>query len=100
MIYKKCGESFTLQPGKPGFANVCPTCTESPDAHSKKAELKAADQKAVVAAERAIKRSREEAEREKRELAAMGFEVDRRFRVEIPVESKRQSISAVPWRYR
>jgi hypothetical protein len=90
MICKKCGEAFTLQPGKPGLANVCPTCTEPPEAHARKVELRAADQKAAVDAERANKRNREEAEREKRELAAMGFEVVQRFRVEIPVESKRQ----------
>jgi hypothetical protein len=24
----KCGEEFELQPGKPGFANRCPDCSE------------------------------------------------------------------------
>jgi len=24
-----CGEEFELRPGKPGFANRCPTCSES-----------------------------------------------------------------------
>ncbi len=24
-----CGEEFELRPGKPGFANRCPECTES-----------------------------------------------------------------------
>ena len=24
----KCGEEFELRPGKPGFANRCPECTE------------------------------------------------------------------------
>jgi hypothetical protein len=27
----KCGEEFELRPGKPGFANRCPACSE-PDA--------------------------------------------------------------------
>lgn len=27
----KCGEEFELRPGKPGFANRCPDCSE-PDA--------------------------------------------------------------------
>jgi DNA-directed RNA polymerase subunit M/transcription elongation factor TFIIS len=90
MICKKCGEAFTPKPGKPGFANVCPNCTESPQSHAKKIEMRAADQKALASAERANKRSREEAEREKRELAAMGFEVVQRFRVEVPVNTKRQ----------
>lgn len=24
----KCGEEFELRPGKPGFANQCPTCSK------------------------------------------------------------------------
>ena len=24
-----CGEEFELRPGKPGFANHCPSCTEA-----------------------------------------------------------------------
>jgi hypothetical protein len=24
----KCGEEFELKPGKPGFANRCPSCSE------------------------------------------------------------------------
>ena len=30
-----CGEEFELKPGKPGFANRCPDCTESEQAESK-----------------------------------------------------------------
>jgi hypothetical protein len=26
-----CGEEFELKPGKPGFANRCPECSESDD---------------------------------------------------------------------
>ncbi len=26
-----CGEEFELRPGKPGFANRCPTCSEPED---------------------------------------------------------------------
>ncbi len=26
-----CGEEFELKPGKPGFANRCPTCSEPED---------------------------------------------------------------------
>jgi hypothetical protein len=29
-----CGEEFELKPGKPGFANRCPSCSE-PDAEDK-----------------------------------------------------------------
>ena len=80
MICKQCGEAFTLRPGKPGFANVCSKCTESPEAQMKKAELMAADHKALVASERANTRNREEGEREKRDLDAMGYEVVRTIR--------------------
>ena len=39
-----CGEEFELRPGKPGFANRCPDCSE-PDADpaSAKGSLKADD---------------------------------------------------------
>ncbi len=36
---KICGEKFELKPGKPGFANVCPDCTEAEE------EKKAAESK-------------------------------------------------------
>lgn len=28
----KCGEEFELKPGKPGFANQCPECSEPEEA--------------------------------------------------------------------
>jgi hypothetical protein len=33
-----CGEEFELRPGKPGFANRCPSCSE-PDAEANKATV-------------------------------------------------------------
>jgi uncharacterized protein (DUF983 family) len=35
-----CGEEFELKPGKPGFANRCPSCSEeeAPDSGGKLAE--------------------------------------------------------------
>lgn len=30
----KCGEEFELKPGKPGFANRCPDCSEPEDDES------------------------------------------------------------------
>jgi hypothetical protein len=42
-----CGEEFELKPGKPGFANRCPSCSEpeeaqtgerSPDADERRSE--------------------------------------------------------------
>jgi hypothetical protein len=29
-----CGEEFELKPGKPGFANRCPSCSESEEEQS------------------------------------------------------------------
>lgn len=31
-----CGEEFELKPGKPGFANRCPSCSEEDSADSAK----------------------------------------------------------------
>jgi hypothetical protein len=31
-----CSEEFELKPGKPGFANRCPACSEDESADSKK----------------------------------------------------------------
>ena len=31
-----CGEEFELTPGKPGFANRCPSCSEQEDGDSGK----------------------------------------------------------------
>ena len=52
-----CGEEFELRPGKPGFANRCPTCSiedAEKDAHSAPvndlkgdAEINAARRKAI-----------------------------------------------------
>jgi|SRR5579863_3918204 hypothetical protein len=35
----KCGEEFELKPGKPGFANRCPDCSE-PESQSEEAKAK------------------------------------------------------------
>jgi hypothetical protein len=42
-----CGEEFELRPGKPGFANRCPSCSE-PDAEAStdKRHLSAEERKA------------------------------------------------------
>jgi hypothetical protein len=34
---KECGNKFDLLPNKPGFANVCPTCTENTTHSNRKA---------------------------------------------------------------
>ena len=45
-----CGEEFELRPGKPGFANRCPTCSE-PEEH---------DQESVRASEYADRHAESE----------------------------------------
>ena len=35
-----CGEEFELRPGKPGFANRCPSCSEPENDAPKAAESK------------------------------------------------------------
>jgi len=50
-----CGEEFELKPGKPGFANRCPSCSEpeesdessASDLSSKNSELNAARRRAM-----------------------------------------------------
>lgn len=84
MICKKCGNEFILEPDKPGLANVCLSCTESPDASFKSPEAIAAHQKAVKDADRANLQNRIKADREKAQRAAMGFEVVRRIGGEVP----------------
>ena len=37
-----CGEEFELKPGKPGFANRCPSCSE-PEEESDESSLDAGD---------------------------------------------------------
>lgn len=36
-----CGEEFELKPGKPGFANRCPSCSEEESAVSEKGRMDA-----------------------------------------------------------
>ena len=40
-----CGEEFELKPGKPGFANRCPSCSEEDTVESGKKTGKDADQR-------------------------------------------------------
>jgi len=52
-----CGEEFELKPGKPGFANRCPECSEgeSVDAASKSADGWKGDKGANAARREAMK---------------------------------------------
>lgn len=51
-----CGEEFELKPGKPGFANRCPSCSEEDaDAGSKSADPLKTDKGANAARREAMK---------------------------------------------
>jgi hypothetical protein len=57
-----CGDEFELRPGKPGFANRCPTCSEPEaeapahhGAHVKSAEERHTEQEANALRRKAIR---------------------------------------------
>ena len=51
-----CGEEFELRPGKPGFANRCPSCSEEDASESgKSADPLKADKGANAARREAMK---------------------------------------------
>lgn len=51
-----CGEEFELKPGKPGFANRCPSCSEEEaDTGSKSADPLKSDKDAGAARREAMK---------------------------------------------
>ena len=51
-----CGEEFELKPGKPGFANRCPDCSEPEDGPKGKGALDAADEAMNAARRDAIRK--------------------------------------------
>lgn len=53
-----CGEEFELRPGKPGFANRCPSCSveeENSDAGQRQADTLNSDREANAARRKAIR---------------------------------------------
>jgi hypothetical protein len=52
-----CGEEFELRPGKPGFANRCPSCSEEDAADSKGSADGRKSDKGVNAARREAMRN-------------------------------------------
>jgi len=51
-----CGEEFELKPGKPGFANHCPSCgEEEADASSKSTDVLKTDKQANAARREAMR---------------------------------------------
>lgn len=51
----KCGEEFELKPGKPGFANRCPDCSEDSEEKSGKSSLDAGDSEMNAERRRAMR---------------------------------------------
>jgi len=51
----KCGEEFELKPGKPGFANRCPDCSEPEDQSAGENGLDAGDADMNAERRRAIR---------------------------------------------
>ena len=55
-ICSVCGEEFELKPGKPGFANRCPDCSEQDeDPTSKKSSTSQADTELNAARRKAMR---------------------------------------------
>jgi hypothetical protein len=48
-ICAACSEEFELKPGKPGFANRCPACSEPQDADPKTKKVMDADERKSLA---------------------------------------------------
>jgi len=101
---KECGEEFDLLPNKPGFANVCPTCTESPEEKARKVEEQERLRKQLRKSKRINKRTRDQSRREAivqaeltikadRQLDALGLEKvpGKSFTVRVPIKSELQN---------
>ena len=50
-----CGEEFELKPGKPGFANRCPSCSEEQSTDSKSGDPFKTDKGANAARREAMR---------------------------------------------
>jgi hypothetical protein len=50
-----CGEEFELRPGKPGFANRCPSCSEPEREESPGPDVFSNDSEAAAARRRAMR---------------------------------------------
>ena len=50
-----CGEEFELKPGKPGFANRCPSCSEHEDTETPSSNLSSADSELNAARRKAMR---------------------------------------------
>jgi hypothetical protein len=50
-----CGEEFELKPGKPGFANRCPACSEPEEAGAPGSSLSSGDSELNAARRNAMR---------------------------------------------
>ena len=50
-----CGEEFALKPGKPGFANRCPSCSEEESSEAKQSDVLKTDKQANAARREAMR---------------------------------------------
>jgi hypothetical protein len=69
----KCGVEFDLSPGKPGYANVCPDCTESREQSDRKTADAEMLHRKWAAASRENSRKIEQTGRRDRMLESLGF---------------------------
>jgi predicted nucleic acid-binding Zn-ribbon protein len=84
----KCGEAFDLLPDKPGFANVCPSCTQPPEETVRKAAVQDSLRKSLAKASLENQRKRDQSLKEDRKLEALGFErvPGKKFTFQVPKE--------------
>ena len=52
-----CGEEFELKPGKPGFANRCPTCSEPEATEEGSTRMSAEERKSTAEANEARRKA-------------------------------------------
>jgi len=52
-----CGEEFELKPGKPGFANRCPTCSEPEASDGGPTRMSAEERKSTAEANEARRKA-------------------------------------------
>ncbi|MGA2049156.1 MAG: hypothetical protein ABSG96_15770 [Terracidiphilus sp.] len=90
-ICKQCKGEFVLLPNKPGFANVCPTCTESPEQKARKVEEKKRSRKELRKSKRINKLNRELAKQANRQLEVKGFEKVTEKSITVKASTKKRS---------
>jgi hypothetical protein len=54
---RKCGAEFDLKPGKPGFVDECPTCSDPPDEHKRRQDLERLKEAAARSNRKAVERN-------------------------------------------